>query len=240
MAKSKTVFLTSDSAVAANRSTIDECAAKQCLPSWFTSQLGNKVVALPTQNLSATIFAISAREDGGFSLKVSFSGTVVDGLVVTPQKGNYNFKISGWVVVYPEGADVPEGTATVTENELNGILAFGQVKTDSEGKPVLNNGKIVKNRLWYDLSNCARVYLVPVIVDEHHYVLDTQGNKVVVGNENGRPVFDLGTHQVLSFALASINAPLQGDKTGGSNAISTSDKVAADAALNALLGGRSV
>jgi hypothetical protein len=191
-------FLTSSSAVTNNAEVVSACADKQGFPSLLVAQLGEDLVALPTEFLSATVFAVSQKEDGSFALKVSVSGTCVNGVIVKAEKGNYNLKLSGWVKVYPESI-CPEGGMSVSDKEVEALLAY------TKG-----------SKLWFDLSGCDFLYLVLALGKENHYAKDPAGNRVPNGTDSqGRQLFQLEEHDVLTFPLGHWDAPLAGSGTGG-------------------------
>jgi hypothetical protein len=214
----KSIFLTSSAAVASNKSIVDECVSKQCLPEVLRLQLGNKTIALPTNGLGASIWAIIPREDGGFSLKVSVYGYVANGVICElPAGEKSNFKLGGWLTCYPEGVDAPANARILSESELKGILGFSELNQDGS-----------KKSLWFDLNECPRVYLVAAITEESHYVRDDSGNKVPTGeiDSQGRPLHQLATHKVISFPLAKVAAPISGS---GVSTLSISDEACTEA-----------
>lgn len=220
----KSIYLTSASAVTSNQSVVDVCVTKQALPELVTAQLGQRLVALPTNNLGASIWAVVPREDGSFALKVSIYGYVANGVVTELPQQKSNFKIGGWLSVYPQGVDAPESARILSEPELKGLLSFSEPNADGS-----------KKSLWFDLDECSRVYLVPALVEEKHYVLDQNGNRIPNGTDAaGRQQWQLGTHLVLGFPACRIDAPIIGSGVGSSTI--TDESIAqADALLDALL-----
>lgn len=215
MANSKSIFLSSAKVVADNKSLVDECCAKQCLPAVVTGQLGHRVVAIPAEHLRATIFAVSAKE-GHYALKVSLGGTVVNGTLVAGEE--YNLKLGGWVKAYPHGADAPADALVLSDQETQAVEAF---------KPRVS-------KLWFEIES-EFVFVVPALTQDKHYVKDQNGNRVSAGTDDqGNQVWQLEEHTVISFPLGVIKGSIQGSGTGGTITKDEMDQAAARA--RALMG----
>jgi hypothetical protein len=194
-------FLTSVKSVESHQEAVNDCAAKQGFPDIVSRQLGEGLVAIPAQHLSATIFAVSQKESGAFALKVSISGTMVNGEIVKPEKGNYNFRLSGWVKADPicPGVDPIEGAMVISSKEADALLAFKK-----------------GSKLWFDLSGTDFLYLVLALGKENHYAKDAAGNKIPAGTDSqGRQLHQLEEHDVITFPLGMWVAPLSGSGTSG-------------------------
>lgn len=225
MAK-KSIYLTSQSALAANQSTVDQRVMEQTIPEVLRLQLGNKVCALPCENIGCSIWATKLNEDGSISLKLSVYGFVSNGeLVNLPEGSKSNFSFGGWISVYPEGVDAPEGARILSAQELEGVLNFKEPLPDGS-----------KRSLWFDLTQVERIHVVPALLSESHYVLDENGNRIPDGTHpDGRAKYLLGDHYVLGFPASRVNAPIIGNGVKTGSAIDDQSISDADARLDALL-----
>jgi hypothetical protein len=226
----KTIYLSSASIIAANQEVINERVAYQALPTILSAQLGRNKVGIDTQNLFVTVFNYSQKENGSLSLRVVVSGTVRDGEIVAPEKGNYNFQLPGWINVFPEGLEAPEGAMTVSGDELLAIYALKE--------PVKEGEK--KRKLWFDVTNNPRLYMTLGLVEDKHCVLDANGAKIQTGTTpEGKPIYQMDTHLVLSFPVGKIDASLRGSGISSGGTISKADQDDVDAFMATLLAVKS-
>jgi hypothetical protein len=176
--------------------------------------------------LGASIWATKLNEDGSISLKVSLYGYVENGVLCDlPEGQKSNFSFGGWISVYPEGVDAPEGARILSAQELEGVLNFKEPLPDGS-----------KRSLWFDLTQVERIHVVPALLSESHYILDENGNRVPDGTHpDGRPRYVLGDHYVLGFPAAKIDAPIIGNGVKTGSAMTDESIAQADARLDAIL-----
>jgi hypothetical protein len=199
----------SAASIEANKEVLSECVQKQGIPPVVVQQFGESLVGVPVlPGMLASIFAVVPREDGGYSLKVSFY--VKD-----------SFKLAGWVVAYPESVQVPEGRAVIRVNDTQAaaLASYDKSKT-----------------LFFDLDAVKCVSLKIAIGVESHYVKDANNNRIPTGeiDAKGNQKFKLAEHPVLTFASGFVNAPLCGTGITGSG-ITLDEVAAAEERLAALM-----
>lgn len=212
--KAKAIFLTSAKAVEANKALVDQLCTKQNLPAVVVGQLGNRVIAIPTKGLRATIFGVSAKE-GYYSLRTCLGSSVIDGQLT--EGDLWNLKLDGWAKVYPAGAEAPEGAVVLTIEETKAVESFKK-----------------GSKMWMEFNE-EFIYVVLALTDEGHYPRDAAGNKIPSGTDaEGNPVYELHYHKEITFPLGVMQSTLKG--SGTSAGITKDEMSAAAERAKALMG----
>lgn len=222
------VILTTAAAVTANQAIVDERIITQGFPATVAAQIGNKLVAIRATNLGVRVFGAKPREDGSMRIRLSLSGRNVDGKLIPGKKGdNFNFKVQGWITVYPAGMEVP-GFIAVADADWSALEYFETYKSFSASEKA--NKK--KPNAWFEGFSDNIVYVMIKLDEASHYVKDALGNKVADPSEDGG--WALETHLELQLVAAYFEATLSGqESSGGGVAFDVDAMAAAKAALEA-------